>query len=162
MRKKVDFLSFFSQILEKRPKFAKKDHFLLLSLRDLSLNWWTEYLLLVGTDCMALMRSFHDNLPIDSSIKFVQHSFPFFRPTTPFRLKTEQAPNRSLGAEEELERSLTGAEQESLIITIVFGYSMAILTKKSLNFVFFRWKIKKKPDSTGKVNQNGLKVKNTS
>ena len=84
------------------------------------------------------------------------------RPTTPFRLKTEQAPNRSLGAEEEPKRSLTGAEQEFLIITTVFGYSMASFTKKSLNFVFFRRKMKKEPDSAGKVNQNGLKVENTS
>ena len=51
------------------------------------------------------------------------------RPSTPFRLKIEQAPNRSSGAEEEPKRSSTGAEQESLIITLVFGYSMAILTK---------------------------------
>ena len=42
------------------------------------------------------------------------------------------------------------------------GYLMASFTKKSLNFVFFRRKMKKEPDSAGKVNQNGLKVENTS
>ena len=66
-------------------------------------------------------------------------ALPSRRPSTPFRLKIEQAPNRSLGAEEEPERSLTGAEQESLIITIVFGY----FDKKIVEFRIFSSKNEK-------------------
>ena len=54
------------------------------------------------------------------------------RPSTPFHLKTEQEPNRSSGAEQELKSSSTGAEQEPLInscfIDIFFEKTVGILS----------------------------------
>ena len=100
-------------MVRKSTVFTKRDATIFWAIRNVNpvlllkvVALATQILLLYAYRCFPKSRYF--------GVVFGWFSQNLRRPSTPFCLKTEQAPNRSSGAEQELKRSSTGAEQEPL------------------------------------------------